>query len=564
MMDAISEPSIETVTLMTAARVGKTEIINNILGRYIDNEPCPILSVNPTVEMAEAWSKKYFAPMIRDTPCLRQKVKEAKTRDANNTILEKSFPGGYIAMAGANSPAGLASRTIMIVVLDEVDRFPPSAGTEGDPVELAKKRAETFTYRKKFVQTSTPTIKGVSRIEQEWLQSDQRHFYIPCPHCSHFQHLVWQQIRFTKDQLEGTYYECEICQKKILETDKPRMIRLGEWRKENPLVTNHAGFHLNALYSPWISWSEIVRKFLNAKKRREALKVWINTMLGETWEEEDALTINDETLASRIEEYKDIPRGVVLLTAGVDVQDDRLVCLVKGWGLNDESWFIDYQTFYGSPGRVDTWKLLDAYLSTSIKHVNGLRLSIVSVCIDSGGHFTQSVYDYTNRRRGKRFFAVKGYGGYGKTFIGKPTRNNKQRAILIPLGVDTAKELIYDRLQIAAPGPGYMHFNHECNDDYFQQLTSEKHVTKYTKGYPTKVWELKSGKRNEALDCEVYALAAYILLNAPIETMGRQLEEKAQHLQNNDTEVTQLVKKPRPRLNFKIPLGGNRYNPRQW
>ena len=564
MMDAISEPNIETVTLMTAARVGKTEIINNILGRYIDNEPCPILSVNPTVEMAEAWSKKYFAPMIRDTPCLRAKVKEAKTRDANNTILEKSFPGGYIAMAGANSPAGLASRTIMIVVLDEVDRFPPSAGTEGDPVELAKKRAETFTYRKKFVQTSTPTIKGVSRIEQEWNQSDQRRYYVPCPHCNHFQHLVWPQIRFVKEYIDDVFYECENCHEKITEAHKPRMIRLGEWRKENPLVTKHAGFHLNALYSPWISWTEIVRKFLNAKKRREALKVWINTMLGETWEEEEALTIDDESLASRIEDYQNIPMGVVLLTAGVDGQDDRLVCLVKGWGLKQESWFIDYKTFYGSPGRADTWNLLDAYLKTSMQHENGLKLSIVSVCIDSGGHFTQNVYDYINRRSGSRVFAIKGYGGYGKSFVGKPTRNNKQRAILVPLGVDTAKELIYDRLQISAPGPGYMHFNRNCNDDYFQQLTSEKHVTKYTKGYPTKVWELKSGRRNEALDCEVYALAAFTLLNASMEKIAMQLEEKAKNAQAEGVEVRQLVRRPKPRLNFRVNLNSSGYDPGRW
>ena len=280
MMDAISDSKVETVTLMTAARVGKTEIINNILGRYIDNEPCPILSVNPTVEMAEAWSKKYFAPMIRDTPILREKVREAKTRDANNTILEKSFPGGYIAMAGANSPSGLASRTIMIVILDEIDRFPPSAGTEGDPVDLAKKRAETFTYRKKFIQTSTPTIKGVSRIEQEWNQSDQRHYYVPCPECNYFQVLEWKQIKFEKDHIEDVFYECEKCQAKITESDKPRLIRLGEWRPSQPLIIKHVGFHLNALYSPWISWEEIVRKFLNAKKRPETLKVWINTMLG--------------------------------------------------------------------------------------------------------------------------------------------------------------------------------------------------------------------------------------------------------------------------------------------
>jgi len=539
---------------MTAARIGKTEIINNILGRYIDNEPCPILSVNPTVEMAEAWSKKYFAPMIRDTPCLRDKVKEAKTRDSNNTILEKSFPGGYIAMAGANSPAGLASRTIMIVVLDEIDRFPPSAGTEGDPVELAKKRTETFTYRKKYVQTSTPTIKGVSRIEYEWNQSDKRMYYVPCPHCGFHQHLQWKNIRFDKKDLQDVFYECEQCQNSIRESDKPKMIRLGQWRATNPIIIKHAGFHLNALYSPWISWQEVVTKFLNAKKRSETLKVWINTMLGETWEEEETFTLSDEKLAARIEQYENVPNGVILLTAGIDVQDDRIECLIKGWGLEDESWFIDYKIFYGSPGRTDTWTLVDGCLTTPLTNEKDVPMRIASACIDSGGHFTQNVYDYVKHRQGKRFFAVKGYGGYGRPFIGKSSRNNKQRALVFFLGVDTAKELIYDRLQIEEPGPGYMHFNQKCQEEYFLQLTSEKHITKYSKGFPTKVWELKSGRRNEALDCEVYALAAYKLLNAPMAKLARQLEERSKIVESNPNDTSEQFPVPKRRKRLRIEV----------
>jgi phage terminase large subunit GpA-like protein len=530
MMDAVTDPKVETVTLMTAARIGKTEVINNILGRYIDNEPCPILSVNPTVEMAEAWSKKYFAPMIRDTHSLRHKVTGARAKDSNNTILEKSFPGGYIAMAGANSPAGLASRTVMMVVLDEVDRFPPSAGTEGDPVELAKKRAETFTYRKKFVQTSTPTVKGISRIEQEWNASDQRQYHVPCPSCGHSQVLAWSGIKFDKEHPEGACYECVNCRAQLKETDKYRMIRQGEWRAKYPERVKHAGFHINALYSPWITWQEVVAKFLEARKRPETLRVWVNTMLGETWEEEETFTLSDEKLAARIEQYEDVPMGAVILTAGVDVQDDRLECLVKGWGLKDESWFIDYKTFYGSPGRQETWAMLDEYLKSVFKHESGLTRRIISAAIDSGGHFTQNVYEFVKKRLSRRFFAVKGLGGYAKPFIGRPSHNNRMRALVIPLGVDTAKELVYDRLQIEDPGPGYMHFNQKCTEEYFLQLTAEKHVTRYNKGFPTKVWELKSGRRNEALDCEVYALAAFTLLNADMENIAQKLKEDAQNL----------------------------------
>jgi len=528
---------------MTAARVGKTEVINNILGRYIDNEPCPILSVNPTVEMAETWSKRYLAPMIRDTPSLRAKVTEARAKDSNNTILEKSFPGGYVAMAGANSPAGLASRTVMIVVLDEVDRFPPSAGPEGDPVELAKKRAETFTYRRKFVQTSTPTVRGVSRIEAEWNASDQREYYVPCPSCGAFQVLSWSGIKFDKEKPDGAYYECGHCKAEIHEGDKPRMIRVGEWRARHPERVRHAGFHINALYSPWITWSEIVQKFLEGRKRPETLKVWVNTMLGESWEEEESFSISDEKLAGRIESYEDVPMGAVLLTAGVDVQDDRLECLVKGWGLKDESWFVDYRKIYGSPGRLDTWTMLDDFLKSTFKHESGLTMRITATAIDSGGHFTKNVYEFTKVRMGRRVFAVKGMGGYGKPFIIKSSRNNRFRSLVVSLGVDTAKELVYDRLQIEDAGPGYMHFNDKCDEEYFLQLTSEKHVTRYSKGFPTKIWALKSGRRNEALDCEVYALAAYTLLNPNIEAIAKRFEQAIES--GKDTSPGGDVTQPR-------------------
>jgi phage terminase large subunit GpA-like protein len=228
--------------------------------------------------------------------------------------------------------------------------------------------------------------------------------------------------------------------------------------------------------------------------------------------------------------------------------------------MHDESWFIDYKSFYGSPGRPDTWTMLDDYLSTKFKNENRVEIPILSVCIDSGGHFTQNVYDYTRRREGKRIYAVKGYGGYGRPFIGKASRNNKQRALVFPLGVDTAKELVYDRLQISEVGTGYMHFNASCNEDYFLQLTSEKHVTRYTKGFPTKVWVLKSGRRNEALDCEVYALAAFTLLNASMEHLAKQLEEKAQAIKSG-VPIERKPPRIRPqRSHWDIP----RYDPNDW
>ncbi|MBE0557145.1 MAG: phage terminase large subunit family protein, partial [Proteobacteria bacterium] len=252
------------------------------------------------------------------------------------------------------------------------------------------------------------------------------------------------------------------------------------------------------------------------------------TMLGECWEEEETFSVSDEKLAARIEQYENVPIGAVLLTAGVDVQDDRLECLVKGWGLKDESWFIDYRVFYGSPGRQQTWDMLDEFLKSNYQHETGVMLRIVTAAVDSGGHFTKTVYEFAKKRLNRRIFAVKGLGGYGKQFIGRASQNNRTRTLVIPLGVDTAKELIYDRLQIEEPGPGYMHFSEKCTEEYFLQLTSEKHVTRYNKGFPTKVWELKSGRRNEALDCEVYALAAYTLLNANVESIAEKLARQAE------------------------------------
>jgi len=254
-----------------------------------------------------------------------------------------------------------------------------------------------------------------------------------------------------------------------------------------------------------------------------------------------------------------VPDGVILLTASVDVQDDRLECLVKGWGLDDESWFIDLKVFYGSPAQGEVWNMLDIFLKGKWKHELGVTLGIICVCIDSGGHFTQNVYEFTKARAGRRYFAVKGFGGYGKPFIGKVSRNNRLRAPMIPLGVDTGKELIYARLEIDDPGPGYMHFSEKCDEEYFNQLTAERHITKYSRGFPTKVWVKKEGQRNEALDLEVYALAAYTVLNANMKALGAQLKARAKDSGSGDggqTSGKPQTRAVRPRQGWVINPGG--------
>jgi phage terminase large subunit GpA-like protein len=536
-MDAVSDPCVETVVVISSAQVGKTEVLNNVVGYFVDQDPCPILVVQPTIEMGETWSKDRLAPMLRDTPALAGKVKDPRSRDSGNTLRMKEFPGGRVAIAGANSSASLSSRPVRIVLLDEVDRFPPSAGSEGDPVNLAIKRTATY-WNRKIVIASTPTVKGVSRVEHAWEESDQRRYEVPCPYCGVCQTLKWGQIKWEKDENgnpEWVHYECEHCRAKLTEPDKLRMVRNGMWVAGRPEVKGKAGFHLNELYSPWSTWRKVVLDFLEAKSRPETLKVWINTSLGETWEEE-GVQVDDGSLLSRCEEYgPQLPEGVVLLTAGVDVQNDRLLVKVKGWGRGEESWLIDWITI---PGRPETdlkiWADLDLVLSRTYPHEQGVTLRISAAGIDSGGHATKQVYEFCRIRESRRIFAFKGQGGAGTPVIKLSTRRNRAKVNLGLVGVDTCKGLIYSRLQVEEFGPGYMHFPHLASVDaeYFKQLTAEKMVTKFVRGFPSKQW-VKTRARNEALDCEVYALAALTALSANLDQLAERLESQVKRIKGN-------------------------------
>lgn len=450
MMDAVSDPSIETVVIMSSAQVGKTEIINNVIGFHIHQDPAPILLVQPTIEMAETWSKDRFAPMLRDTPVLRGLVKDPRSRDSGNTLRQKQFPRGQIAMAGANSPASLASRPVRLVLLDEVDRFPPSAGTEGDPVKLAIKRTTNF-WNRKVILTSTPTTKGASRIEQAWEESDQRQYEVPCPICAGHQTLKWGQLKWEKDDRgtpAGVRYECEHCRAQLTEPDKHRMIRNGRWVIARPWIKHTAGFHINELYSPWSSWKNIVENFLEAKKRPETLRVWVNTSLGETWEEE-GVTVDDVALGGRREDYgvgDPLPEGILLLTAGVDVHDDRIEGTVWGIGLGEESWVVHHGVFRGNPETsLQVWRDLDDWLLKTWPHENGNTLRIASACVDSGGHATQQVYDFCRKRESRRTWAIIGRSGAGLPLLKLTPRRTRAKVVLGIVGTDTAKGLLFSR-----------------------------------------------------------------------------------------------------------------------
>ena len=302
-MDAVNDPTIREIVAMTSAQVGKTEILLNVIGYFISQDPSSILVLQPTLDMAEAFSKDRLATMARDTPALSGKIAEPRARDSGNTLLHKKFPGGQITMAGANSPASLAMRPIRIVLCDEVDRYPVSAGSEGDPVNLAKKRANNF-WNRRVVLTSTPTIKGLSRIESAYLASDQRRYHVPCPHCGEYQTLQWSGVKWDDGHPETARYNCKHCGERIDGSEKVGMLMRGRWVAEKPF-TGIAGFHLNELYSPWRTWAEVARDFLEAKHAgTEQLKTWVNTSLGESWEEAGD-SIEDIALIARLEDYPD-------------------------------------------------------------------------------------------------------------------------------------------------------------------------------------------------------------------------------------------------------------------
>lgn len=515
-LDSVNDPEIEKIVIMASAQVGKTELLLNTAGYHIDFDPAPMMLMQPTEALAKSFSKERLAPMIRDTPAIRNKVADVKTRDGGNTTLQKSFPGGYIALVGANAPSGLASRPIRILLADEVDRFPVSAGSEGDPLSLAEKRTNNF-YNRKKIFVSTPTNKGTSRIEAEFELSTQEHYHYPCPSCGHEQPLRWAQIKFDKDRVEHACKECG-----TLDNEYQWKKQKGRWIASNPGAKSR-GFHLNEFLSPWRKWIEIVEAFQDAnKKGSEAMKVWVNTSLGETWEAEGQ-EVDGDSLLDRLEEYEaSVPDGVKVLTAAVDTQDNRFEIEVVGWGKDKESWGIEYHVIHGDLSQPKIWQELDEYLSRTWEKKDGKKFPIRCTCIDSGGHFTQEVYRFTKPREARHIYAIKGKsGGKGNyvPLIAGYSRPKPVKSLLFSLGVDEGKSKVMSNLQIDRYGdPNYCHFpkNRGYDQEYFKGLTAEKLETRFEQGIPYQVWK-KIRARNEPLDLRVYNIAALELVNPNFE-----------------------------------------------
>ena len=542
-MDAVNDPNTEQVILMTSAQVGKTEAINNVVGYHIDFDPCPMLVLQPTLDMAETWSKDRLAPMLRDTPEIGRKVTTG-AKKSKNKILHKSFPGGHVTIAGANAPASLASRPVRLVLFDEVDRYPASAGNEGDPVNLAIKRTATF-WNRKILLVSTPTVKGVSRIEDAFEQTDKRFYHIPCPRCGTHHRLMWANVRWKDKDPSTALFQCPHCDGYFTNAEKNSAVRQGKWIA-TALFRGKAGFHLSELYSPWRTLAEVVRDFFDAQGSPEKLQVWINTSLGETWEEGGKVFDENELMGRRENYGADVPNRALILTAGVDVQPDRLEIETVGWGAGEESWSVDYHVINGDPDIPEgspgsPWTDLTDYLRKNWQHESGQELTVSYSFIDSGGSNTQAVYNYVKRHKGGRVFAIKGRGGEGLPIVGAPNRKRsgklKRPVDLYIIGVDNAKAVVMKRLEIESPGPGYCHFPAERDVSWFRGLTAETMVTKMVKGRPKREWKVIEGRRNEPLDCRVYAFAAIVMASPQFDKLAFRMKKRTQTMQ---------IEKPKP------------------
>ena len=531
-MDAMTDPAIEQVVFMKSARVGYTKCLNNLIGYHIHQDPCPIMLVQPTESDAEGYSKEEIVPMLRDTKVLHGLVAEPRSRDSGNKILDKQFPGGVLSMVGANSPRGFRRVSRRVVLFDEVDGYPLSAGAEGDPVKLGIMRSDYY-WNRKIVAGSTPTVKDISRIEALFLQTDQRRYFVPCPHCDTLQFLEWgtnvpHGIKWPSRRPLEAVYICKHCGCTIKPEQKYEMIEAGDWQPTaNPIRERLAGFHLWAAYSysPNATWGKIAQEWVEAQSDQELLKTFVNTVLGETWEEGEKTTIHDLLKRAEAAPLRIVRPEMFVLTAGVDVQGDRVEAYIWAWGRGLERQLVDRRVIYGDPGLQEgepgsPWTELTEYLRTPLEHANGGSMLVRAAFVDSGGHHTQSVYGYTRRHQGTHVYACKGLSVSGRSILGKPSdvdinwkgQKIKKGARLWPIGTDTAKSEIYGRLRTTEPGAGYVHLSKEMPSEVFEQLTAERMVPKYTKGHAKMEWVKPPGKRNEALDCAVYALAAAIFV----------------------------------------------------
>lgn len=528
MRELSTDSPTKEIVFMKGAQIGGSECGLNWLGYIIDHAPGPTMAVQPTVELAKRFSKQRIDSLIEESPRLREKVKPTKDKEAGNNMLTKNFAGGILLITGANSAVGLRSMPARFIFLDEVDAYPQNVDDEGNPISLAKARSRTYKNKRKLFQVSTPTIQGRSNIENAYDKSDRRKYYVPCPHCQFKQPLTWKQMRWENDDPTTTKYICVNCEKEIEERHKTRMLALGEWVAENPEPSKVAGFHLSSLYSPlgWYSWSDAVEDFIKAKGKPDELRTFVNTVLGETWIEKGDAP-DWRRLYERRENYKTntIAQRAALLTAGVDVQKDRLEMQIVAWAKGKESWVIDYRVFPGDTADLSPsgpWENIKKVLQETWEREDKAQFAIRLCAIDSG-YNTQNVYDFVRKFPANRVIATKGQDSL-QMLIGSPNAvdvwaNGKRirRGLKVwSIGASMAKSELYgllrldkptdDELKVAGYPPGFVHFP-EFGEEYFKQLTAEQLQRKVIKGFTKFEW-VKVYERNEALDTFILCRAA--------------------------------------------------------
>lgn len=598
-MLAVTESGVRTITAMVATQLLKTELILNVIGYFSHLDPCPILVVQPKEELAKKFSTLRLKQMIKSSPSLRDLFGDERSRDATSTASFREFKGGHVAIVSAKSPSNLAMFAIRVTLLDEIDKYDSSSGNEGDPVALAEERMSKYSTNSLSIRCCSPTLKGLSRIESSYDESDKRKPFVSCPHCQHKQILLWKNVHWDKDEEgkhlpETTSYHCEACGAAWTEFQRLTALKHIYWRQtaefdcklcghenfpiswassddhkwtENGIAiceecqkgkcpNTHAGFWANKMYSQFRPISDIVRLWIDSQGNLERLKMFINTQLAEAFDTPGEQIRDIEWLTKRKEKFEgDLPREVGIITAGIDVQETRIEIETVGWGKEEESWSLEHKIIGGDPKSPETWKQVDLYLKKPFYRNDGRHSFIAAACIDTGGHHTQYTMNYCRDRMSRRIWPIRGIGGDGKAYPVWPSNpsRGKYKIPFYNIGVDSAKNTIFGRLFIEQHGAGYCHFPDDRTDEWFKQLIAEKRVTKYRGSSKILVWENPKRARNEAFDCRVYAYAALCGLQQSGWNLNSFTESNRLILLSDDQKINREnndFAKPKSKLNL--------------
>lgn len=589
-LNAMGFDEIRVVNFVKSARVGYSQMLKIIVGYGLEHKKRNQLMFQPTDAAANGFMKAHLETMIRDVPVVKKLAPWYGKKHRDNTMDAKRFSTHkQLWCLGGTAAKNYREKSPDSVLYDELAAFPHDVEKEGSPTFLGDKRIEGAVFPKS-IRGSTPKIKGECQIERAASESEvQLKFYIPCPHCGEHQVLKWGGansdfgMKWDEGNPDSVKYLCEHCACLGSYAEWMPQQEHGEWRCETTGVSTVDGleyfgqdqrevsapesvsFHIWTAYSPFTDWSRIVKDFVKAKSDPGKLKTWVNTTLGETWEEAGEKLDPNEYYRRREHYAAQVPEGCLVLTCAVDVQDDRLECEVQGWGANDENWRIDFTVFHGDPGKTDLWQRLDDHLNQTFDHESGVRFRIACTCIDSGGHFTQQVYKFTKSREGRRIFSIKGKGGAGRAIVSRPSTSNLGKVKLFTIGVDTAKELVVNRLQIQEPGASYCHFpiSGQFDEEYFFQLTAEERRTRYVKGHAVREW-VKTRSRNEAFDLAVYNLAAREILNPNYKALASRMVPVSETVEPTADELATQKLTPTDRKARRVKRRGKSGFAKNW